>query len=223
MPCSAAGGLIPSLSPPTFVACTSRRSAILRALTRSARSIEPQRHSTTPQTGTTAPQAVRSRHPLLCCGQHQATRPLVRRRWRTPWHLADMGSRRRGRPACRRALLPRAESRGHARRAGRVPRALTAPSPAYATSARRAEWNVVETGATGSWPPTRRGGAGVAATKLKLDARGLGVSAALQRWLALHRLDGRSRSQARAPQCWHRQPVHSEPSADPARLGDPNA
>lgn len=56
-------------------------------------------------------------------------------RVRTSWHLADMGSRRRGRPACRRALLPRAESRGHARRAVRVPRALTAPS--CATFARR--------------------------------------------------------------------------------------
>jgi hypothetical protein len=45
------------------------------------------------------------------------------------------------------------------------------------------------------------------------DARGLGVCAPLPRWLAVHRMDGRSRAQACAPPCRHRQPLHSQPAA----------
>jgi hypothetical protein len=57
----------------------------------------------------------------------------------------------------------------------------------------------------------------VAAAKVQLNARGLGVSAALPRRLALHRLDGRPRAQARASPCRHSQQVHSDPAAHRAR------
>src|SRR5205085_7050661 len=70
---------------------------------------------------------------------------------------------------------------------------------------------------------TPTAGRAAAATNLWNDARGLGVSVALPRWVALHRLDSRSRAPACAAPLRRRKPLHGQPATHRARAGDPDA
>jgi hypothetical protein len=118
-------------------------------------------------------------------------------------------------------------ARGWRRRGPRARR----PFPRYATErdsaaldrTRPAHTNVTSICAPHWLTPAGPQGPAAPAAKLTPNAGGLGVSAALPRWLALHRVDRRSRAQACAPPCRHRQPVHGQPPADRARACDIDA
>src|SRR5437660_6228001 len=69
----------------------------------------------------------------------------------------------------------------------------------------------------GALAGTRDQGPVLTAAKLWIDVRGLDVSAALHRRLALHGLDHRSRAQACAPSSRHRESLHGQPAARRAR------
>jgi hypothetical protein len=105
--------------------------------------------------------------------------------------------------------------------AARSPGTQTVPSQRH-EHAKRAQSGALLC-ATLAGPRRPPQGPAAPAAKLTPNAGGLGVSAALPRWLALHRVDRRSRAQACAPPCRHRQPVHGQPPADRARACDIDA